>query len=126
MNKKKKGFTLIELLAVIVILAVIALIATPAVTHIIESSKKNSAEEYAEAITKVAINYYNSLLVENNEVLALDLKDKEIDMTGTRPDKGRTYFSSKGFISATMYYSGYCLEVDETWYAIKKQLLMRR
>ena len=126
MNKKKKGFTLIELLAVIVILAVIALIATPSVTHIIESSRKNSAEEYAEAITKVAINYYNSLLVENNEVLALDLKDKEIDMTGTRPDKGRTYFSSKGFISATMYYSGYCLEVDETWYAIKKQLLMRR
>ena len=56
MNKKKKGFTLIELLAVIVILAVIALIATPAVTHIIESSRKNSAEEYAEAITKVAIN----------------------------------------------------------------------
>ena len=40
MNKKKKGFTLIELLAVIVILAVIALIATPAVTHIIESSRK--------------------------------------------------------------------------------------
>ena len=34
MNKKKKGFTLIELLAVI------ALIATPAVTHIIESSRK--------------------------------------------------------------------------------------
>lgn len=31
MNKKKKGFTLIELLAVI---------ATPAVTHIIESSRK--------------------------------------------------------------------------------------
>ncbi|MCI5879458.1 MAG: type II secretion system GspH family protein [Bacillales bacterium] len=123
MNKKKKGFTLIELLAVIVILAVIA---TPAVTHIIESTRKNSAEEYAEAINKVAINYYNSLLVEKNEVLALDLKDKEIDMTGTRPDKGRTYFSSKGFISATMYYSGYCLEVDETWYAIKKQLLMRR
>ena len=122
MNKKKKGFTLIELLAVIVILAVIALIATPAVTHIIESSRKNSAEEYAEAITKVAINYYNSLLVENNEVLALDLKDKEIDMTGARPDKGRTYFSSKGFISATMYYSGYCLEVDETGNATSRKV----
>lgn len=45
--KNKKGFTLVELLAVIVILGVLLLIAVPAVSSIIENSKRGAAKDEA-------------------------------------------------------------------------------
>ena len=53
----KKGFTLIELLAVILILAIIALIAIPAVTNVIEDSKKRAAKDSAYGYIEAVKNY---------------------------------------------------------------------
>ncbi|MDD3048679.1 MAG: DUF5011 domain-containing protein [Bacilli bacterium] len=51
---KKKGFTLVELLAVIVILAIILAIAIPAVTSLVDSSKKNAFNSDAKLVIKTA------------------------------------------------------------------------
>ena len=53
-TSKNKGFTLIELLAVIVILAIIAVIATPIITGIIESAKKEAFVRSVEGLLKGA------------------------------------------------------------------------
>lgn len=58
LKNNKKGFTLIELLAVIVILAVLVMIATPAITKILdESRKKTFADNALLAINAVRQDY---------------------------------------------------------------------
>lgn len=48
----KKGFTLVELLAVVIVLAIILAIAVPAITGLIDNSKRNSFEASAKLMIK--------------------------------------------------------------------------
>ncbi len=58
-NKRKLGFTLIELLAVITIMGILLLVAIPAVSRIIENSRRDTfatvATEYLNAVKKAVI-----------------------------------------------------------------------
>lgn len=63
---KKSGFTLIELLAVIVILAVVISISIPAVSNIIETSKKKALESSAYGLVNAANLYYTNSI--ENEI----------------------------------------------------------
>ena len=104
-NMNKKGFTLIELLAVIVILAIIALIATPMITGIIESVRKDSAKSSAYGYLEgIEVTYANSMLEGNSFTLEgtykIDADGKlgtnEITVKGKKPTGGSlTYESGK-------------------------------
>ena len=54
------GFTLVELLATIVVIAVVSLITVPAVTAIIERTRKASFAKSAMNVNKISDNYYIS------------------------------------------------------------------
>lgn len=63
MKKNNKGFTLIELLAVIVILAVLILVAMPAVTTLMERSRKGAFVTEAEQFAKGLQTAYTDSLI---------------------------------------------------------------
>lgn len=74
----KKGFTLVELLGVIIILALIAMIATPAVTSLLNNSKKNLCETQVSYIITAAKNWGADHLLQlpdEGETLTISLSE---------------------------------------------------
>ncbi len=112
----KRGFTLIELLAVIVILAIIALIATPAVSKIIEKSKRSAAYQNAIGYVKVIENqmiYGNveddtKLLTNGTYVVPLD-PIYGVTFKGKGPSSGWIRISNNKVNSYSLVINGYII-----------------
>lgn len=110
MKNNKKGFTLVELLAVIVILGVLLLIAVPAVSNIIDSSKKKSFESAAK------------LMIENVETVALMEKTTGTTLTACKIkiadidiERGSKGTSPSGYISVDTSGKGTIKYTDGTF-----------
>lgn len=81
MKKNKKGFTLVELLAVIVILGVLLMIAVPAISNVIEKSRKSSFINSVKLVIDGVKNQVSIEELEGNPVSGcfVDLTEVELD-----------------------------------------------
>ena len=106
----KKGFTLIELLAVILILGIIALIAIPAVTNVIEDSKRHASEVTALSYIK-AINDQNALYKLQPDkftpITSGDVDDIIVNLKGDGPTSGTVTIENGKVTEAELCASGY-------------------
>ena len=115
----RKAFTLIELLAVIVILALIMGIATFAITSVVDSSKKSTAElsakTYISTINKLIVNNLltsnklldGTYLVNNEGNLERNSNEYYIDITHDKPNNGLLVINTSKVESATLIINGY-------------------
>lgn len=101
-----KGFTLIELLAVIVVLSIIALIATPIVSGVIETSKKNVAIDGASNLIKSAEVY---MVTSRKKYGRVDVLDPNLNYNGKKPEAGEVEISKEGKTKLYAYIDGYCV-----------------
>lgn len=106
MKRNNKGFTLIELLAVIVILGVILALAIPAVAQYINSAKKSTYVDNAQAYASAARNelFLNdsdyALPVNTNDATAISFKNlvSALESGGKKSPYGGEFVDEYSFV----------------------------
>ena len=113
----RKGFTLLELLAVILVLSMIALIAIPAVTKVIEQSRKGATEttvlNFIKAVNdKIGTSRLDS--DKSNDILdgILDVSTIDLHMEGKVPTSGTVTVSGGAVVSANVELNGYSVSCE--------------
>lgn len=97
--KKKNGFTLIELLAVIVIMGILMLVAIPAISRVIENSRKDTFVDIAKSYVGAARNLWttdnltcegriSSAVDDGNYYILINTKDTAKDHLPVLLDQG--------------------------------------
>ena len=106
----KKGFTLIELVAVILILGIIALIAIPAVSNVINDSKKHAAEVTALSYIK-SIDDQNALYKLQPDkftpIQSGNVDDLIVNIKGDGPTSGTVTVTNGKVSAAELCITGY-------------------
>ena len=106
----KKGFTLIELVAVILILGIIALIAIPAVSNVINDSKKHAAEVTAMSYIK-SIDDQNALYKLQPDkftpIQSGNVDDLIVNIKGDGPTSGTVTVTNGKVSEAELCANGY-------------------
>ena len=113
----RKGFTLLELLAVILVLSMIALIAIPAVTKVIDQSRKGATEttvlNFIKAVNdKIGTSRLDS--DKSNDILdgILDVSTINLHMEGKIPTSGTVTVSGGAVVSADVELNGYSVSCE--------------
>lgn len=113
----RKGFTLLELLAVILVLSMIALIAIPAVTKVIDQSRKGATEttvlNFIKAVNdKIGTSRLDS--DKSNDILdgILDVSTIDLHMEGKVPTSGTVTVSGGAVVSADVELNGYSVSCE--------------
>ncbi len=108
-QKKNKGFTLIELLAVIVILAVIALIATPLVVQVINTSKKEAAENTGQSIIEAGKQKATSEDIKTSSPPFSYDENSGLSLNGSEPTKFHLVLNENMDSELRAWVNGFCV-----------------
>lgn len=109
--KKSHGFTLIELLAVIIVLAVIGLVATPIVLNVIEKAKEKANLNAVYGIMDAGRIYYTESAInpeKKDKIKNLKNIYPEIQLHGTKPEKGTLYVNENGLSAVAVVIGKNC------------------